>query len=586
LGSRTWRALLGWAQDGAPDLEQSESPERQEMNGWARFGWTVALILSAAFRVICALHFRIDSDEPQHLHVVWGWANGLLPYRDIFDNHAPVFQALCAPLFHLLGVRADIVLPMRLAMLPLFAMTLYCVYRIVATFSTPQTAAWSTALLALCPPFFFSSLEFRPDQLWMAIWLAALATLICGRATSQRALMAGLLLGLAFAVSMKTVVMLVVLVSAVAVTLLLFQTPVSGNLTRWRNWSIAGGFGLIIIPAVVMGLFVALGVGRDMYYCVIQHNVNPGPTDFFAPSKIAFRIVAWLLIPVAGVWVIKHLALPKPIKMRVCVAFLVAAFYQIFLVGFWPVLTAETYLPLFPTAALTAGPLLVHLSRVAFRSVGWRGAPSALPWILAELAWMGLAHHPFTNHTRHKIGIVADTLRLTTASDYVMDSKGETIYRKRPFRFVLERMTLGRMGNGQIDNDIIQRLIETRTPLVTTRRMPRPVLDFMTANYVPIALRLMVLGQKLSEPKSRVPTPVPFVVTIPARYTFVTPKGIAEGQVDGVLVAGPCELTAGSHEFLPTKVTYEPTLLVWSAALERGYSPFREIPRDKITPED
>ena len=34
-----------------------------------------------------------DSDEPQHLHVVWAWANGLLPYRDVFDNHAPLFQA-------------------------------------------------------------------------------------------------------------------------------------------------------------------------------------------------------------------------------------------------------------------------------------------------------------------------------------------------------------------------------------------------------------------------------------------------------------------------------------------------------------
>src|ERR1700676_214435 len=50
-----------------------------------------------------------NSDEPQHLHVVWAWANGMLPYKDVFDNHSPLFQAISAPLFALLGKRADIV---------------------------------------------------------------------------------------------------------------------------------------------------------------------------------------------------------------------------------------------------------------------------------------------------------------------------------------------------------------------------------------------------------------------------------------------------------------------------------------------
>ena len=43
-----------------------------------------------------------DSDEPQHLHVVWAWTFGLLPYRDVFDNHSPLFQALSASGFRFL----------------------------------------------------------------------------------------------------------------------------------------------------------------------------------------------------------------------------------------------------------------------------------------------------------------------------------------------------------------------------------------------------------------------------------------------------------------------------------------------------
>jgi hypothetical protein len=164
-----------------------------------RFFFSIAFIL----RVLLAYHFRIDSDEPQHLHVVWAWTRGLLPYRDIFDNHMPLFQALSAPLFQLLGVRADIVLPMRLAMIPLFAATIWCVWKISASIFSPRIALWTALLAAFIPPFFLTSVEYRPDELWTALWLMVLAVLVTGQATVGRAFIAGLLLGLAFSVSMK-----------------------------------------------------------------------------------------------------------------------------------------------------------------------------------------------------------------------------------------------------------------------------------------------------------------------------------------------------------------------------------------------
>src|SRR5437762_7057900 len=86
------------------------------------------LILLFALKIIYVFWLRIDSDETQHLHVVWGWANGLLPYRDLFDNHSPLFQFICAPLFRLLGERADIVVPMRFAVIPLYLLCLWIVY--------------------------------------------------------------------------------------------------------------------------------------------------------------------------------------------------------------------------------------------------------------------------------------------------------------------------------------------------------------------------------------------------------------------------------------------------------------------------
>src|SRR5437867_707862 len=83
-------------------------------------GVAVGLIATQLFvRIVYAFHHAIDSDEPQHLHVAWGWAHGLLPYRDFFDNHAPLFSALASPLIRLIGERPDIVQLVRLMVLPL-----------------------------------------------------------------------------------------------------------------------------------------------------------------------------------------------------------------------------------------------------------------------------------------------------------------------------------------------------------------------------------------------------------------------------------------------------------------------------------
>src|SRR6478672_318860 len=70
----------------------------------------IALIL---LRIITIAYYRFDIDEPQHLHVVWGWARGFVQYRDLADNHMPLFQLLFAPIYKLIGDRGTILYWMR-----------------------------------------------------------------------------------------------------------------------------------------------------------------------------------------------------------------------------------------------------------------------------------------------------------------------------------------------------------------------------------------------------------------------------------------------------------------------------------------
>ena len=99
-----------------------------------------------ALRVLYVLHYRIDSDEPQHLHVVWGWANHLVQYRDVFDNHTPLFHLVCTPLYQLVGERADAVILMRFAMVPLFFFSLWCVYRLGVIIKSREVGLWASVL--------------------------------------------------------------------------------------------------------------------------------------------------------------------------------------------------------------------------------------------------------------------------------------------------------------------------------------------------------------------------------------------------------------------------------------------------------
>src|SRR6476646_443187 len=80
-----------------------------EMSGPGEFiAATVLFALMLVMRVGNILHYRFDSDEPQHLHVIWGWAHGFMQYRDLFDNHMPLFHIALAPIVGLIGERVTI----------------------------------------------------------------------------------------------------------------------------------------------------------------------------------------------------------------------------------------------------------------------------------------------------------------------------------------------------------------------------------------------------------------------------------------------------------------------------------------------
>jgi hypothetical protein len=498
----------------------------------------------------------------------------------------PVFQALSAPLFHLFGVRADIVSPMRLAMIPLFAATIWCVWKISASIFSPRTALWTALLAAFIPPFFLTSVEYRHDDLWTALWLMVLTVLLAGRATLGRAFIAGLLLGLAFSVSMKTSLMALSLgLACIGTVVALRFAGRRIEAKRLVLYAAATLVGMITMPALVVLFFVSLGVGPQMFSCVISHNILPRVTDRLWLMKSAIRWLALLPMELFGVWLIWRWRQTIALRSRFTLIFLVAAFYYSTFLFLWPLREPQTRLPFYPVMAIILAPCLLWLADSMLKRT--RVFLSVLPSLIvaAEIALIVRGGSPFTNNTTKKIGLIANVLKLTDESDYVMDSKGETIYRHRPIYYMLDRITKRRMHRHLIRDDITERLIETRTALIATiSRVPRRDVAFIKNNYLPIAFRLRALG-KMVRSGGEQGESTRFDVVVPGRYTLVCESGKIAGILDGTEFDGPRELTVGGHTFQQAAGTGR-TVLIWARAIERGYSPFTEIEPDKMTQQD
>src|SRR5687767_2619392 len=136
-----------------------------------------ALLVRVAFMAFA----RVDSDEPQHLHVAWAWSQGLIQYRDVFDNHFPLLHLLFAPLMAIASESSTIFLVMRLAIAPVAIACSWLLYLIARPLIGPRGAIIAALAFSVLPPWLPTSAEFRNDTLWIFLWLAALVLIAARR---------------------------------------------------------------------------------------------------------------------------------------------------------------------------------------------------------------------------------------------------------------------------------------------------------------------------------------------------------------------------------------------------------------------
>ena len=324
-----------------------------EMSGPGEFiAAAVLFALMIVIRVVNILHYRFDSDEPQHLHVIWAWARGFVQYRDLFDNHMPLFHMMFAPIFGFIGDHTTILYVMRFVLLPMYFVAAWCTYKIGTSLFSKRAGIWAIILAGLYTRYHFISLEFRTDNLWAPLWLLCITVLVTGPLTVRRALVAGLLLGLCFGVSMKSILLLLSIALAALLTLLLVgRRNLALSWTHLVRCIATFVVSTATIPATIMIFFALKGLWHDFRYWVFDFNLlAPGASSNSLAYRVplALTIISALLVTVyvARRMIrgtdITGLAVRRWFVLMVCVSYFLA------FKTFWPVRSHDDDPPFYP----------------------------------------------------------------------------------------------------------------------------------------------------------------------------------------------------------------------------------------------
>jgi uncharacterized membrane protein YfbV (UPF0208 family) len=536
--------------------------------------WTLALIAatSLALRAICYFRFRFDSDEPQHLHVAWGWATGLVQYRDLFDNHAPLFHILTAPILKALGERDDILLYMRAPMLPLYAVVLWATWVIARRFWSTRVAVAATVLLSIFPPFFLKSIEYRTDNLWNAVCLIGLVALTGGlvaptggRITAARIFAAGVILGIALCVSLKTMLLIISLAfAAVVLPFVIREERFRIGESIRRSLVFLAGFA--IAPLLVGWYFVTLGAWPNLVYCVFKFNglvasthANVGVLRLLYPLEIV------LLLRYA-----RHFARSRTFDDTSRTRFYLGMVFGMFMItlgGFWILISPRDFLPMMPLLAIFVVAWLIRICTTNLRL--------AIAYAVATILCIGgLMHYTERLHdeTAESITMMHQVLRLTAPGEPLTDFKGETVYRRRPTYYVLETITREAMRHNLLPDTMWEDAVRASCHVAEADGpfWPPRSRALFSANFLDMG-RLRASGQWIKPDGS-------FTIAIPGDYVVVDRAGLARGSLDGTPLTAARTLDAGAHRFAPPNDSH--LAVLWAPAFARGFSPFHPKDRD------
>jgi Dolichyl-phosphate-mannose-protein mannosyltransferase len=254
-----------------------------------------AILLALVARVVLVFNQAGDFDEFQMLHGAWNVAQGLLPYRDFWENHGPAPYYLLAPIFWGGGGHDEALFFVGRAVAALCGVGVLAVSYRLARLFVGRTAAWAAvAMLAWTPIFAVKTVEARPDVFLMLLWMGALLLYFGG---GRRALWAGVLVGAEMWISPKALF---------GLTAVVLGALVEGAATRqvWKGLraGVVIGLGFLLPVAALALLFLLVGaLGPLVRWMVVFNFTIPPLLDLSRPDLLLPSMLCLEFLGVVGI---------------------------------------------------------------------------------------------------------------------------------------------------------------------------------------------------------------------------------------------------------------------------------------------
>lgn len=166
----------------------------------------LATVIILAFVVIRSGYvFEFDIDELYHANTTYLIAHGYVPFKDFFLPYSPIFHIFMLPLYAISGFTLTTIQWTRLIMIGLFIIRIVGAAMIVRILFGSLAAFLFLPLFLLDPLTGYTSMQIRPDNLMMTVYVFGFLFLSKGLTQNKRqlTLLSGILFGLSLLISIK-----------------------------------------------------------------------------------------------------------------------------------------------------------------------------------------------------------------------------------------------------------------------------------------------------------------------------------------------------------------------------------------------
>lgn len=166
----------------------------------------LATVLILAFTVMRSGYvFEFDVDELGHANITYLIANGYAPYKDFFLPYSPLFYIFILPIYSAFGFTLETIEWTRFIMIGLFALRIIGIILLVRMLFGSLASILFLPFFLLDPITGYTSIQIRPDNLMLTVYIFGLLLLAKGLTQNKRllTLLSGIFLGLAILISIK-----------------------------------------------------------------------------------------------------------------------------------------------------------------------------------------------------------------------------------------------------------------------------------------------------------------------------------------------------------------------------------------------